>query len=186
MLPDDDYDWQAFARATRAPAATIAAPPEPGRRFFGVDGVITADLYDVDPVTGERVLVQHEVSHNTVVNAGLNWLRSLFDGITPVAFVRQAYAAIGTGGTAVSAANTTLGTETAREAIETYAAGGTGVCTITCEFAAGVGTGLIAEAGLFDANAAGNMFDRTVFGSAIDKTAGRSLTVSWTFTFTST
>ena len=126
MLPDDDYNWQAFARATRYPAAPVAAPPEPTGRRFGVDGVITADLYDVDPVTGERVLVQHEVSHNTVVNAGLNWLRSLFDGITPVAFVRQAYAAIGTGGTAVSASNTTLGTETAREAIETYAAGGTG------------------------------------------------------------
>lgn len=188
MLPDDDYDWQAFARAARsAPVAAIEAPPEPPTRGrFGVDGLILADLYDVDPVTGAKTLVEHQESHNTVVNAGLNWLRSLFDGITPVAFARQKYAAIGTGGTAVSASDTALGGETAREAIETYAAGGTGVCTITCEFAAGVGTGSIAEAGLFDADPAGNMFDRTVFGSAIDKTAGRSLTVSWVFTFTST
>lgn len=186
MLPDDDYDWGAFARAAHRPEAPIEAPREPGRARFGVDGVVKADLWEVDPVTGARTLVEHQESHNMVVNSGLNWLRSLFDNITPVTFLRQRYAAIGTGGTAVAATDTALGTETAREVNETYAAGGTGVCTITTEFAAGVGTGMIAEAGLFDTNAAGIMFDRTVFGSAIDKTASRALTVSWVFTFTST
>jgi hypothetical protein len=52
----------------------------------------------------------------------------------------------------------------------------------TCTFAAGVCTGTLVEAGLFDALTGGNMFARTVFG-AITKAAGDSLTITWKITF---
>jgi len=48
-----------------------------------------------------------------------------------------------------------------------------------CTFGAGVGTGALTEAGIFDASSAGTMLCRTVF-SVINKGAADTLTITWT------
>jgi len=48
-------------------------------------------------------------------------------------------------------------------------------------FGAGVGTGALTEAGIFNASAAGTMLCRTVF-SVINKGAADSMTITWTIT----
>ena len=127
------------------------------------------------------------VKRNLVVNTGLNWLREFaFDSVTPTALVRMNRIAIGTGSTAASAADTTLQTESVRQvftAATGYVAGGTGVCTVLTTFAAGVGTGAITEAGIINAAAAGELWNRAVF-SAVNKGAGDTLKVTVAMTFT--
>jgi len=50
-----------------------------------------------------------------------------------------------------------------------------------CTFGAGVGTGALTEAGLFNASSAGSMLARTLF-SVINKSAGDSIVISWDLT----
>ena len=89
---------------------------------------------------------------NLIVTAGLNFLREfILDSVTPTSAARMGWIAIGSDATAVAAGNTALGTQLAREAVETYTAGGTGVASIDNTFGAGVGTGTVAEAGVFNA-----------------------------------
>ena len=45
-------------------------------------------------------------------------------------------------------------------------------------FGAGVATGTLTEAGIFNAASSGTMFSRTVF-AAINKTASDSVTITW-------
>lgn len=120
---------------------------------------------------------------NLIVNAGLNYLREfILDSVTPTTLPRMGWIAIGSDATAVAAGNTALGTELAREAVETYTAGGTGVASIDNTFGAGVGTGTVTEAGVFSASTAGTMLNRVVF-AAVTKGAGDSLKVTFTLTF---
>lgn len=123
---------------------------------------------------------------NLIVNSGLNHLRRrLLDSLNPSSDVDQMqWIAIGTGSTAVSATDTALQTEIARLEVDTYSEGGTGVCTVSTTFGAGVGTGTITEAGLFDLSSSGTMFARTVF-DGVAKGASDIVRVSATFTFTS-
>jgi len=118
--------------------------------------------------------------HNLVVTAGLNAIkdRLLNPSTTTAVF---GYVAIGTGATAEAAGDTALQTEAARAAA-TYTAGGTGVCTFERTFAAGVGTGAITEAGIFNDATTGTMFNRKTF-SAVNKAAGDTLKVVFTVTF---
>lgn len=90
--------------------------------------------------------------------------------------------AVGTTNTAAAAGDTTLGAEVAasRTALTSWTAAAA-IATAVCTFGAGVGTGALVEAGLFNASSAGSMMCRTVF-SVINKAAGDSLTVTWTVT----
>lgn len=123
---------------------------------------------------------------NMIVNTGLDYIRRrVFDSLNPSSDIDQMqFIAIGTGSTAVSATDTTLQTELVRESVDTYTSGGTGVCTVSTTFGAGIGTGTITEAGIFDLDASGTMFARTVF-TGVAKGASDILKVSATFTFTS-
>lgn len=168
-------DWGKLARALRA-AKHIAR----GGALVKCHGHWKAELIGPDG----RVKATREVD-NLIVNAGLDHLKSFYlDSVTPSAQTRMGWIAIGSGATAPAATDVALQTELAREAVEAYTPGGVGVATIENTFAAGVGTGTVAEAGVFDAAAAGDMFNRVTFG-AIVKGAGDTLKVTVTVTWTS-
>ena len=115
---------------------------------------------------------------NTIVTAGKNDIASLITGAGSV----MNHMAVGTGTNAVAAGDTTLQTESDRNALST--SGGT-ASTNTVEYVAvwnaGDGTGSLTEAGLFSASSSGTMLARTVF-SAVNKGASDVLTITWTIT----
>ncbi len=91
------------------------------------------------------------------------------------------YIAIGTGATAEAAGDTALGAELARTTgTVTYTSGA--IYEVLATFAAGTGTGAIAEYGLLNSSAAGTLFSRDT-ETVINKGAGDILTVTTKVTF---
>lgn len=170
--PPDETDWAAFAHGARAVAERAQRPG----RERPMALVAEWDLALVGP---DGQVKDRRRFKNLIVNVGLNQVKDrMFNPATAAAVF--GHIAIGTGAVAETPVDVALGTEAARGAT-TYTAGGTGVCTVDRTFAAGVGTGAITEVGLFDAPAAGNMFNRKTF-AAINKTAGDALKASCTIT----
>ncbi len=124
-------------------------------------------------------IIETKEINNLVVTTGLNYIASRMKDATATAMTHMA---VGTGSTAAALGNTTLGTEVAasRTAL-TSTTVSTNTIQYACTFGAGVGTGALTEAGVFNASSAGTMLCRTVF-SAINKAAGDSLTITWTIT----
>jgi hypothetical protein len=114
---------------------------------------------------------------NLVVTAGLTYIASRMASATATA---MSHMAVGTGAVAAAAGNTALGTETARVALGSTTPGATNI-VYSASFGAGVGTGALTEAGVFNAASAGNMLCRTVF-SVINKAANDTMTITWTVT----
>jgi hypothetical protein len=115
---------------------------------------------------------------NLVVTAGKEWVAARMKNTSTV----MTHMAIGTGTTAAAIANTTLGTEVARQALST--SGGTvagAVITFATSYAAGTGTGAITEAGVLNAASGGTMLARTVFG-VVNKGSLDTMTISWAVT----
>lgn len=94
----------------------------------------------------------------------------------------MSHMAVGTNNTAAAAGDTTLGAEvsSSRTALTSTGVAGA-VITYVCTFGAGVGTGSLTEAGIFNASVGGSMLCRTVF-STIVKGASDTLTITWTVT----
>lgn len=93
---------------------------------------------------------------------------------------------IGTGTTPQDVADTTLETPLSRLPFDSKTQGtGTEANRViyTTAWAPGVGTGIITEAGMFNASSGGTMMARTTFG-AKDKGASDSLTITWTIIIT--
>lgn len=88
---------------------------------------------------------------------------------------------VGTDTTAPAAGNTALIAQLTRVA-GTYSYASK-VITMTATFAAGVATGAITEAGVFNASTAGTMLNRVTF-SVINKGSLDALTCTFTFTMT--
>jgi len=133
-------------------------------------------------VTGEVTIqkngeVVREIP-NTIVTAGKNNIAALITD----AGAKMTHMAVGTGTTSVAAGNTTLVTETDRNALS-VSGGAPSANTVvhTAVWAAGDGTGALTEAGLFSASSGGTMMARTVF-SAVNKGASDVLTITWTVT----
>ena len=115
---------------------------------------------------------------NTIVTAGKNDIASLISGAGSV----MTHMAVGTGTNAVAAGDTTLQTETDRNALSVSGgAPSTNTVVFIGVWAAGDGTAAITEAGLFSASSGGTMLARTVF-SAVNKGASDVLTITWTVT----
>ena len=117
-------------------------------------------------------------TENLVVTAGKEWVTARMKNTSTV----MTHMAIGTGTVAAAIANTTLGTELARQALTT--SGGTvagAVITFATSYAAGTGTGAITEAGILTAASGGTMLARTVFG-VVNKGALDTMTISWAVT----
>jgi hypothetical protein len=175
-LPADER-----ARASAVVAGELASRKAPAGVRFSVRGDVKVELYE-GKAGASRLLAQEE-RKNLVVDVGLNYLRD-YPFNSGTAFARMGWTAIGSGGAAPASGNTALASETARVAF-VYAAGGTGVVTLTATFAAGTGTGTVAEAGVFNNAGAGmgSMFDRFLIGP-YTKAAGNELVVTVTITFT--
>lgn len=131
-----------------------------------------------DETTGE---IKENFETNRVVDGGLAHITSRLKDASAAA---MGWIAIGTANTNDNDTQTLLGAEIARVATSTP----TFVTTTTTNdsiqyvatFAAGVGTGTIVEAGIFNVVTANSptMLCRSVFG-AITKGANDSLTITW-------
>ncbi len=142
--------------------------------FFNLKGELCIQIFDQEGVETFKQVVP-----NLVVTAGKVWVTNLMQSGTGTP---MSYMAVGTGTNAAAVGDTTLQTETAR--VATTVAGGT-ASTNTLQFVglfgAGVGTGALTEAGIFNANAAGTMLSRTVY-TTVNKGASDTLQITWTIT----
>jgi hypothetical protein len=114
---------------------------------------------------------------NLVVTLGLNYIVSRMKDATATAMTHMA---VGSGTVAAALADSALGTELGRVTL-TSTTVSTNTIQYVATFATGVGTGLVQEAGLFNASSVGTMLCRTVFG-LVTKGAGDSMTITWTVT----
>lgn len=122
--------------------------------------------------------IKHQLEvKNLVVSGGKNWIASRMAGASdPV----MSHMAIGTGSITPSAGNTTLVAEVGRVAL-TSTLRTNSLVTYSAFFAAGVGTGGIQEAAIFNGSSVGTMLCRTVFAT-INKDSLDTLTINWTVT----
>lgn len=129
-------------------------------------------------VTGEDGSVKdtREVD-NLVVTSGITFIAARIGTSPPTAMTHMA---VGTGATAAAAANTALGTESARVTLQSTTSG-TSTVVYVANFPAGTGTAALTEAGIFNAASAGTMLCRTTF-SVINKGANDTMTITWTIT----
>jgi hypothetical protein len=129
-------------------------------------------------VRGEDGKVKQEFTvPNLVVASGLDYIASRMKDASETA---MSHMAVGTGTTAASAADTALVTQAARVALTSTTVTDNAVAYVAT-FAAGTGTGALAEAAILNASSGGTMLCRTVF-SVINKGASDSMTVTWTIT----
>lgn len=118
---------------------------------------------------------------NLVVTVGR---AHIADQLAAQAQASMSHMAIGTGTTTQVVGDTALQTELSRKTFtsKTQGAGGDANKVIYVgDWAAGEGTGAIAEAGIFNAVSAGVMLTRTTF-AVKNKGAGDSLSIQWTLT----
>ena len=114
---------------------------------------------------------------NLVVTAGLGFIASRMKDATATA---MSHMALGSGAVAAAAGNTALGSELGRAALTSTTVTGAQVQYVA-NFGAGVGTGAVTEAGIFNASSAGTMLCRTVF-SVVNKEATDTMSITWTVT----
>ena len=126
---------------------------------------------------GSGLYAAHE---NLITTAGFNLICDVLGKNTQPSDLT--HIGIGTGGTAAAVAQTSLVTSVARQSAVYAHVAGTKVMTLVSTFAPGTGTGNIVEAGSFNAQSGGTMFNRVVF-NAVNKAAADSLTTTFTFTF---
>lgn len=128
-------------------------------------------------VSDKGEVTYEETVPNLVVTVGKTFIASRM--ASAVATV-MGYMAVGTSGTAPAITDTALGAEIARVAL-TSTTPSANTVQYVATFGAGVGTGSLQEAGIFDANTLGNMLCHTVF-TTIPKGASDTLSVTWTIT----
>lgn len=137
-------------------------------------GSLTLTLTDADG----NVKSEQNVK-NLVVGVGLSHLaqRAINNAVTVMSHM-----ALGSGTVPAALGNTTLGTEAGRTALQSSTNVTTNVSNDSVQFiasfGAGVATGAITEAGIFNAASAGDMLCRTVF-NVVNKDANDTLTVTW-------
>lgn len=153
--------------------------PNPTKPVFPlhIKGKWTAVLTDENGNEKDRV-----EGYNLVVTTGLERLAQYLSSANAAATTFTFnYIAIGTDATSELAADTGLGAEQSRHTgTVSYISGA--IYQVVATFAAGSGTGAIAEYGLFDTNTAGTLFSRDT-ESVINKGAGDTLTVTAQYTF---
>lgn len=119
---------------------------------------------------------------NTVVNGGKAFIAQSMTKTTTNSPVAMTHMGVGTSSTAVAVTQTTLVTEIGTRQTVTPTNVTTTVSNDTIQyvatFGAGVATGALTEAGIFNASSAGTMLCRTVF-SVINKDVNDSLTITW-------
>lgn len=118
---------------------------------------------------------------NLIVDGGLDFVKELLlDSVSPTTLSTLTNIAIGTDGTTPVAGDTALLAQVATQVFDNYGSGAAGIATVDVTFAAGTGTGNIAEAGMLDA--ALTLFNRVIFSPAIPKTITDALKITFTLT----
>jgi hypothetical protein len=112
---------------------------------------------------------------NLVVDTGLGFIISRMEDASASV---MSHIAVGTSGTAAAAGDTTLGTELTRVALTSTTTLDEDI-TYVANFGAGIGTGALQEAGIFNAGVSGTMLARTTF-AVINKGASDTLQITWT------
>lgn len=138
----------------------------------GIIGNVSITRFNAEGNVVEKVYIP-----NLVVNIGKNYIASRLIGTTPATMT---HIALGSNSTVAVVGDATLGTELGRVVL-TSATTLDNVVTYTATFPAGVATGGIQEAGLFNASAAGTMLARTTF-PIVNKGASDVLALSWSVT----
>lgn len=118
---------------------------------------------------------------NLVVNAGLAYIISRMVG---TAKSTMSHMALGAGTNAAAAGQTDLTSMLGvREALDSTTITGTNFEKVQyiCTFEPGDATGAVTEAGIFNADANGDMLCRTVF-PVVNKAADDQMAVTWTIT----
>lgn len=115
---------------------------------------------------------------NLVVTVGKTYIASrVTSNDTPI----MSHMAIGSDATAPALADIALGQELARVSMMSFAATNSTVVG-TAVFTAGIGTGALVEAGMFNASNSGMMLCRTSF-PVFNKEPGDSIAINWAVTF---
>lgn len=120
-------------------------------------------------------------ANNLIVTTGKNGIAAQLLPTPDIG--KPSYMGIGSSSTAPAAGDTALGSELTtsgtRAAITTTRSGN--VVSFVASFGAGVGTGTVREAGIFNASTGGSMYSRVTF-SDINKGASDTLQLTWTYT----
>ena len=115
---------------------------------------------------------------NLVVTTGLAYIASRMKDATATAMTHMT---VGTGNTAAAAGNTALETQLGSRVALTSTTDTSNSIAYVASFGAGVATGALTEAGIFNASTSGTMLCRTVF-AVINKGASDTMTITWTIT----
>jgi hypothetical protein len=147
-------------------------------KVFGSEQKVSANL--VATLIGPDGLIKDvRTVHNTVTNAGKYGAADQI--LASPSLTKPGWMEVGTGtggttklNTYVAGSRTALDSKTRSDA----------VVTMICTFGAGVGTGALTEAGIFDVvtQDTANMWCYATF-AAINKAAGDSLVITWTLTY---
>lgn len=135
----------------------------------GIIGNVSITKYNAEGTVVEKVHIP-----NLVVSIGKNYIASRIIGTTPTVMT---HIALGSNSTVAVVTDAALGTELGRVVL-TSATSLDNVVTYTATFPAGIATGGIQEAGLFNASAAGTILARTTF-PIVNKGASDVIAVSW-------
>jgi hypothetical protein len=138
-----------------------------------VTGLVTLQI------TGPDGVVKEQRQTNLVTTVGKSFIVArMFDTSQTV----MGYMAVGSNTTAAAVGDTTLGTEISGSRTAVSSATYTGTTgTYVATLGAGVGTGAITEAGIFNASSAGTMLAHTVF-AVVNKGALDSMSITWAIT----
>ena len=115
---------------------------------------------------------------NLVVDTGLAYIASRMKDATATAMTHMA---VGTSTTAAAAGNTALGTQLGSRVALTSTTVTANSTAYVASFGAGVSTGALTEAGIFNASTSGTLLCRTVF-AVINKGGSDTMTITWTIT----
>lgn len=120
---------------------------------------------------------------NVVTTSGKDFIASLLKSAALAASTFTAkYVAVGTGSSAETVADTTLGTEVARHTgTVSYTSGG--VYNVTATFPTGAAVGAIIEFGLLSSSTAGTLLSRQVKTTAVTVGASDFVVVNYAMTF---
>lgn len=124
-----------------------------------------------------KIKEEREIN-NLVVGSGLDFIASRMGGTSSAV---MSHMGLGAGTTSPANGNTALESALgARQAISTTTVTDNTI-TYVAGFAAGVGTGAVTEAGIFNDLTAGSMLCRVVF-PVVNKAADDSMSITWTIT----
>ena len=136
-----------------------------------------AGRLNIQIIGHDGMIKDEQTVDNLVVGVGLNFIASrMRDASSAV----MSHMAIGSGNSPAAGGNTALGTELGRVALTSTTVTNNAVAFVAT-FGAGVGTGAVTEAGIFNASTAGTMLCRTVF-SVVNKEATDTMAITWTVT----